>query len=198
GRGGAGAGARSPRSRLLPLGEREVRLGGKRGDPDARQVEPLLVDDKAALPRREELPVEEQQVVELEMALELQQRTPLEALQARQLRLRREQRRERREVQRHAVEAVVARPLDRDADEPLVEAIRRRGQPRHRRERQRFAAAADREVEEAGDRAVGCAADDEEGAIVVEPEKRVERHHEAALRLRSTPRARELLELLAL
>src|SRR5947199_26659 len=38
-------------------------------DPDARQISPPLVDHEAALPLRKELPVEEQQVVELEAAL---------------------------------------------------------------------------------------------------------------------------------
>ena len=40
-------------------------------------------------------------------------------------------------------------------------------------------------------------ADDEEGVLVVEPEERVERHHEAALRLGAAPFARDLLELVA-
>jgi hypothetical protein len=53
-------------------------------------------------------------------------------------------------------------------------------------------------VEETGDAAVGCATEHEQRVLVVEPEERVERHHEAPLGLRPAPRARELLELLAL
>src|SRR5919198_1332546 len=89
-----------PPSPALGAAEREVCLGGERGDSDPRQVEPPLVDDEAPLPAREELPIEEEKVVELEAAFQAQQRAPFEPLQVRQLRLRREQSRERREVQR--------------------------------------------------------------------------------------------------
>ena len=54
-----------------------------------------------------------------------------------------------REVQRDAREAVLAGPVDGLADQPLVEAVRRRPQPGHRRERQRCARGDDSEVEEA-------------------------------------------------
>ena len=40
-----------------------------------------------------------------------------------------------------------------------------------------------------------CDADDEHCVVVSEPEERVERHHEAALRLGAAPGARDLLEL---
>ena len=61
--------------------ERQVGLGGERRDADPRQVEAPLVDDEAPLPAREELAVEREQVVELEVALEPQQRAPLQLLQ---------------------------------------------------------------------------------------------------------------------
>jgi len=64
------------------------------------QIATALVDDETALPAREELLVEEQQVVELEPALERQERPALELLQSVQLHPRREQRRERGEVER--------------------------------------------------------------------------------------------------
>src|SRR5205814_1081230 len=80
---------------------------------------------------------EQEEVVELEMPLEREERAPLHPLQRRQLGLGREERCERREVQRHVREGVLARPLDRLADEPLVEPVRGRAQPRHRRERKR-------------------------------------------------------------
>ena len=104
--------------------ERQVRLGRERGDPDPGQVEPPLVDDEAPLPAREELAVEGEQVVELEMALQRQQRAALHGLQAVQLGFGCEQRGERREVQRDVLEAGAARPGDRRADQPLVEAVR--------------------------------------------------------------------------
>ena len=62
--------------------ERQVGLGRERGDPDARQVTPTLVDDEPPLPLREELAVEREQVVELEMPLEREQCAPLHLLQA--------------------------------------------------------------------------------------------------------------------
>ena len=60
----------APRSLAVSSAEGQIRLGRERRDPDARKVEPLLVHDEAALPLREELPVEEQEIVELEVALE--------------------------------------------------------------------------------------------------------------------------------
>ena len=69
------------RHRRAPL-ERQVRLGSERGDADARQIAPPLVDDEPPLPAREELAVEEEQVVELELALQREQRAPLQLLQA--------------------------------------------------------------------------------------------------------------------
>src|SRR5581483_6376235 len=80
--------------------EREVRLDGERRDSHARQVATPLVDHEALLPGREELPVEEQQVVELEPRLHATECRSLEALREAELCLRREQRCEGREVQR--------------------------------------------------------------------------------------------------
>src|SRR5262245_8422678 len=50
-------------------------------------------------------------------------------------------------------------------------------------------------MEEPGRGAVRSTSDDEERVLVVQPEERVERHHETAFRLRAAPRARDLLEL---
>ena len=52
-------------------------------------------------------------------------------------------------------------------------------------------------MEEARRRARPGPADDEERVLVVEPEERVERHHEASLRLGAAPLARDPLELAA-
>src|SRR5690348_8269066 len=104
---------RRVRSRAVATAEGQVRLCCERCDPDPRKVEAPLVDDEAALPAREELLVEMQQVVELEAPLHPQEGATLEFLQRRQLALRGEQRRERREVQRDAFDAVRARPYDR-------------------------------------------------------------------------------------
>src|SRR5207244_1456592 len=98
------------------------------------------------------------------------------------------------EVQRDALDPVLARPGNRLADQPLVEAVRRRAQPRHRGERQRGRRPAEREVEEAVWPSVLVAADDEERLVVTEPEERVEGHHEAALRRLAAPRACDFLE----
>ena len=57
-----------------------VRLCRERRERHARQVEPPLVDEEAALPAREELAVEAEQVVELEASFQLQQRQPLKLL----------------------------------------------------------------------------------------------------------------------
>ena len=139
------------------------------------------------MPARKELAVEEQQVVELEVPLQPQQRAPLEPLQGGQLRFRREQRGEGCEVQRHVLQTVLACPRNGRADEPLVETVRRRAESRHRRERKRRAAAADGEVEKTGGQAVRPESDHEQRVLVVQAEERVERHHEAALRLRAAP-----------
>src|SRR6185437_2119154 len=105
------ASARRRRS-SAPALEREVRLGCESRDPDAGQVAAVLVDDEPALPEREELPVEDEQVVELEMPLERQQRASLELLQDGEIRLRRKQRGEGREVERDSAVAVRLRPGD--------------------------------------------------------------------------------------
>ena len=68
-------------------------------------------------------------------------------------------------------------------------------QARHRRERQRRARRADGEVEESRGRPSGAEADDEHRVLVLEPEQRVERHHESALRLAAAPVAGDRLEL---
>src|SRR5205823_2539329 len=94
-------------------------------------------------------------------------------------------------------EAVPPRPLDRFADEPLVEAIRRRAQSGHRGERERTPRPRDREVEEAGRAAARAEADQEEGVLLFEAEQRVEGHHEPALGLVAAPLARDRLELAA-
>jgi hypothetical protein len=64
-----------------PAAEGHVRLRRQRGDPDTSQVEPPLIDDEPPLPQREELPVEEQEVVELEVPLQPHECPPLESLQ---------------------------------------------------------------------------------------------------------------------
>ena len=94
------------------------------------------------------------------MPFESQQRVALEPLQLRQLGFRREQRREWCEIQRHPLDALVARPIDCRADEPFIEAVRRVAKPGHRREGQGRAGPAEREMQEPCDRAVGGAADD--------------------------------------
>src|SRR5262249_534341 len=149
----------------LAAAERQVRLGRKRRNPDPWKVETPLVDDEAALPAREELPIEEEQVVELEAALQPQERATLEPLQLRELRLGREQSRERREVQGPALEAVLARPRDGLRHEPFVEAVWRRPQPRHRGQRERRPATGDGEVQEPGRGAVRATPDDEERVL---------------------------------
>src|ERR1051326_7238016 len=118
-----------PRPSRAPPAEGQVRLGRQRGDPDTRQVAPPLVDDEAPLPARQELPVELQQVVELEMPFEREEGSPLDLLQPVELGLRREQGGEGSEVERDAFEASLAGPFDRVADEPLVEAVRRVAKP---------------------------------------------------------------------
>src|SRR5439155_21039814 len=100
-----------------------------------------------------------------------------------------------REVQRHALEPARSRPLDRFAHEPLVEAVRRLSQARHRRERQSSAAARQREMEKAVRPLVGAEPDDEDR--IVDMEQSIQRHHETALRLAAAPSARDLLELSA-
>ena len=52
-------------------------------------------------------------------------------------------------------------------------------------------------MEEPGRRALLVEADDEDGTLVVEPEERVERHHEAPLGRVAAPRPGNLLELRA-
>src|ERR671930_2513960 len=104
----AGGRAQRRRSRALTSAERQVGLGGKRGNADAGQVEPSLVDHEPPLPLRKELAVEQKQIVELEVTLQPQQRPSLEALHGRKLGLGREQRRERGEVEGNPLEAVRA------------------------------------------------------------------------------------------
>ena len=81
------------------------------------------------------------------------------------------------------------------ADEPLVEPVRRRREPGHRRERERRTGPRDREVQKALRLAAGTAADHEQRVLVLEAEERVERHHEPAGRGRTTPPACDRLEL---
>jgi hypothetical protein len=108
----------------VPAAERQIGLRGEGGDPDTGQVGAMLVDDEAPLPGRKELAVEEQEVVELEAAFQPGQGTPLRPLERFQFRLGRQQRGERREIERDTLVTVRARPLDRDADKPLVETVR--------------------------------------------------------------------------
>src|SRR5206468_3960971 len=95
----------------------------------------------------------------------------LQLLSARELALRREERGERREVQRHAPIAVVARPVDRLADQPFVESVRYVPKPRHARQRERTGRMRDREVEEAHRLLPAVVADDEDGVVVAEREE---------------------------
>ena len=108
----------------------------------------------------------------------------------------REQRGEGREVQRHALEPRGARPRDRRADQPLVEAVRRRAQTRHRRQRERR--------HDAGEIAkcrkpVACPSGSnpitKSASSSPSREQRVERHHEATLGRCASPGARDRLQL---
>src|ERR1700704_3613435 len=119
---------------LLRSLKRKVRLGGERCDADTRQVTPSFVHHEAALPLREELPVEMEQVVELEVSFEPAQRRGLELLGASELACRRQKPGKRREVERDASVAVLAGPFDRLADQPLVETVGNLAQARHARE----------------------------------------------------------------
>src|SRR5437667_62425 len=62
-----------PRRSFAPPRERQVGLGGERGDRDARQVTHVLVHDEPPLPAGEELAVEMQQVIQLEAPFEREQ-----------------------------------------------------------------------------------------------------------------------------
>ena len=86
----------------------------------------MLEDDEAAFPAGQELPVEQQEVVELEVPLEGEERATLDALDARELCFGGEECSEGGEVERYALEALGLCPTDRLAHEPLVEAVRRR------------------------------------------------------------------------
>jgi hypothetical protein len=65
----------------------------------AEEIRATLVDDEPPLPAREELSVEEEQVVELEMALQREERSPLQLLQGAKLGLGCQQGCERRKVE---------------------------------------------------------------------------------------------------
>ena len=130
--------------------------------------------------------------------LSREQRAALQALQPRQLGVGREQRRERREVERDARDARA--PRAQSTASQTSHSLNPFGvvaQPRHRRERERAAGGQTAKWRKPGGAPAGVAADDEEGVLVVEPEERVERHHEAALRLGAAPVARDRLELAA-
>src|SRR5439155_13215097 len=92
-------------------------------------------------------------------------------------------------------ESVRTRPRDRLAHEPLVESVRGRSQPRHRRQGERRTAAANGEVEKARRPSLRPFADDEQSLLVGETKQRVQRHHEATFGLIPTPSAGEILEL---
>src|SRR5205814_1602546 len=67
------------RSRPLP-DQRQVAVGGERGEPRAGEVGEAFEHDIALLAAREELAVECEQVVKLERALQLAEHLPLQAL----------------------------------------------------------------------------------------------------------------------
>ena len=83
----------------------KVRLDGERRNADPRKVAPSFVHDEPRFPRRGELPVEVEQVVELESSFEPPQRRGLDLLRARELAVGREQRREWSEVERDALDS---------------------------------------------------------------------------------------------
>src|SRR5207302_8598638 len=102
---------RSRHSPPLPH-TREITLGSKPGEADARQVGQALEDDVALLPPREELAVEGKQVVELKRAFQLVEDLALNTLRRGEFAVRRQHRRERGEIQRHVLEAMLLRPAD--------------------------------------------------------------------------------------
>ena len=108
------------------------------------------------------LRLKSEQVVELEVALQREQRAPLHLLQGRELGLGREQRRKRREVERDAVDSRASRA--QSIVSQISHSLKPFGVVRSRgidESDSARPARGDREVQEAGDAPVGVEADDE-------------------------------------
>src|SRR5262249_19459937 len=161
--------------------------------PSSRKAHHALVHEIARLPAREELRVEAVQTLDLEVAVGDEEPPARQALEAAARSV--DEPREGGEVERDLLDPALPELLDPARDQELHQAVRRVLLAPHQRERDRAAAVARHEVEEAADPAVGIATEHGEAVAVIVAAELVERHREAALLRALAPAAADGLEL---
>src|SRR3984893_8575826 len=170
------------RARLTAVAvERKERLRAERGDAHGGEVARGAVHEVARDPARTELGVEVEERLDLEVRVEALDDPCLRGLESRQFGPFFDDPLERREVERHLLDAVGPRPLDRVDDHALVDTVGPYRVAPHRVEREAAPGKAGDVSLKPDRRAARVATDDHHAVAIPAREQVVERHREPAL-----------------